>query len=227
LASLPVSELVSAATHLLGAICAAVLGAGLIRRGRGPEQVVSLAIYVAGVVAMFTLSGAYHLSGEAARPALQRLDHAAIWLQIAGTFTPIHIVFFRGVWRWAPLVVVWTGAGVGVVLKLFYFGAVAESPGVLLYLGLGWFGILSAVQLVRERGLSTIAPVFLGGVWYSTGAVSELAGWPAVLGGAFGPHQLFHLFVLAGVAHHWSFIHRWAGADLAPIPLAAPEPSAA
>jgi channel protein (hemolysin III family) len=219
--SLPASELVSAGTHLLGAACAAWAGRGLIRRGRDAEQVASLAIYVVCVVAMLLASGVYHLAGEhhPLRSTLQRIDHAAIWLQIAGTFTPIHIVFFRGLWRWTPLVIVWTGAASGVVLKLFFFSAVAESPGLMLYLGLGWFGVLSVVQLVRERGVATIAPIFLGGVWYSTGAVLELNRWPTLVAGAVEPHQLFHLAVLAGVAHHWSFIHRWAGADLAP-PLA-------
>ncbi|MBX3466608.1 MAG: hemolysin III family protein [Planctomycetes bacterium] len=213
---LPASEALSAATHLVGAVAAAVAGVWLVRRGRDREQVVALSIYVACAVAMLTASGLYHLAGEdhPQRAALQRLDHAAIWLQIAGTFTPIHIVFFRGAWRWAPLVVVWTGAFLGIVLKLLFFGAIPEGPGLFLYLGLGWFGVLSVAQLVRERGFATIAPVFLGGVWYSSGALLELSRWPTLVEGVFGPHQLFHVAVLAGVLHHWSFIHRWAGADL-------------
>lgn len=213
---LPATEALSAATHLLGALCAAYAGAGLIRRGRNREQVVALSIYVGCAVAMFTLSGVYHLAGEghALRGFLRRLDHAAIWLQIAGTFTPIHVVFFRGGWRWWPLAVVWTGAFLGIVLKLLFFGTVPEGPGLALYLGLGWFGLISVGQLVRERGFAMIAPVFLGGVWYSSGALLELNRWPTLVEGVFGPHELFHVAVIAGVVHHWSFIHRWAGSDL-------------
>ncbi len=212
----PASEALSAATHLLGALAAAFAGVGLIRRGRNREQVVALTVYVVCAVAMFSMSGVYHLVGEGhpAREALRRLDHAAIWLQIAGTFTPIHVVFFRGRWRWWPLTIVWAGAFLGIALKLLFFGAVPEGPGLALYLGLGWFGVISAGQLVRERGFAMIAPVFLGGVWYSTGAILELTRWPTLVDGVFGPHQLFHVAVIAGVAHHWAFIHRWAGADL-------------
>lgn len=213
---LPASEALSAATHLLGALVAACAGVGLIRRGHDREQVVALTIYVVGAVSMFTLSGVYHLAGAGhpSRGFLQRLDHAAIWLQIAGTFTPIHVLFFRGARRWGPLGVVWASALLGILLKLLFFGVVPEGPGLALYLGLGWFGIISVGLLVRERGLALAAPVFFGGLWYSAGALLELNRWPTLVEGVFGPHELFHLAVIAGAAHHWSFIHRWAGTDL-------------
>jgi channel protein (hemolysin III family) len=224
LTTLPASEALSASSHLIGAVGAAIAGVWLVRRARSREELVALCIYVVGVVTMFAVSGIYHVVGEGhpQRAALQRLDHAAIWLQIAGTFTPIHIVFFRGGWRWGPLGVVWTSALLGVLLKLVFFSAVPETPGILLYLGLGWFGVLSCVQLVRERGFATALPVFFGGLWYSSGAVLELNAWPTLVEGVLGPHQLFHLLVIAGVAHHWSFIRRWAGVELPASRLAPP-----
>src|SRR5262245_35113792 len=140
--TLPLTEAMSAWTHLLGAAGAALMGSQLVRRGRDREQRVSLAIYVAGAVAMLLASGVYHLvpEGSSLHGILQRLDHSGIWLQIAGTFTPVHIIFFRGFWRLFPLIVVWTGAAFGVALKLFFFDTVPEAPGLFLYLGLGWFG---------------------------------------------------------------------------------------
>jgi channel protein (hemolysin III family) len=231
LTSLPLTEAVSAWTHLLGAAGAALMGAQLVRRGRDREQRVALAIYVGCAVAMFLASGVYHLAGEGhpLRGVLQRIDHSGIWLQIAGTFTPIHIVFFRGFWRWFPLVVVWTGAALGVALKLFFFDTVPEAPGLFLYLALGWFGMASVVRMALMHGLARVLPIFLGGVWYSAGALLELSRWPTLWPGAVGPHQLFHLLVIAGVIHHWSFIQRWAGTDFhAPpelAPIAAVEPT--
>jgi hemolysin III len=233
---LHIAEPVNALTHLLGALVALLASVDLLRRGGADrERVVSLAIYVVGVVCMLTASGVYHLAGpdHPDHLLLQRFDHAAIWLQIAGTFTPVHVIFFRGAWRVAPLVVVWTAAALGVVLKLFFFASVSEGPG--LYLALGWFGVISCGQLIRERGWATLAPMFLGGVSYSVGAIVERFRLLTPLPGVVGPHELFHLAVLGGVLFHWRFIRRWAGEVLppartatVPVPIElAPRPAAA
>jgi hemolysin III len=210
------AEPIPALSHLLGAVVFLLLGVGLVRRGRpAPERLVSLAVYVAGVVAMLTASGLYHLAGpdHPWHAVLRRVDHAAIWLQIAGTFTPIHVIFFRGGWRRWPLVIVWTGAILGILLKLVFFDLVSEGPGLALYLALGWSGAFSAFQLLKERGWSMIAPVFMGGAFYSIGALLELS---RLTPGLLTPHELFHFAVLGGVAWHWLFIHRAAGWDWVP-----------
>ncbi len=221
------AEPVCALSHLLGAVVFLLLGVALVRRGRPTAgRVLSLAIYVAGVVAMLTASGLYHLAGpdHPWHAVLRRIDHAAIWLQIAGTFTPIHVIFFRGGWRRWPLVIVWTGAFFGVLLKLVFFELVSEGPGLVLYLALGWSGAFSAFQLLRERGWSMVGPVFKGGAAYSIGALLELSRLTP-LPGLLTPHELFHFAVLAGVGWHWLFIHRAAGWDWVPprqTPVAVP-----
>ena len=168
------SEPVSALSHLAGASVALLAGIELLRRaGPSRERTISLAVYVAGVVALLLASGFYHLVGDGHpwRDQLRRLDHAAIWLQIAGTFTPIHIIFFRGGWRLWPLVVVWTGALLGILLKLVFFDVVPEGVGLSLYLALGWSGTFSTFRLARERGFGLAAPIVHGGAIYSVGAL--------------------------------------------------------
>lgn len=217
------ADRVSGFSHLLGAVVAVVAGVELLRRaGASRERVVSLVIYLVGVVSLLTASGVYHLTSADSplRAPLQRLDHAAIWVQIAGTFTPIHIVFFRGFWRVFPLVVVWGGAAAGILLKVVFFDAVPEALGTFLYLGLGWFGILSCGLLTHGHGWRVIIPMMIGGVLYSGGALLELNRWWTPLPGVVGPHELFHFAVLGGIAAHWVFIRRHAG-GLEPTPLAA------
>ncbi len=153
LSMIQLAEPVCALSHLLGAVVFLLLGVGLVRRGRpAPERLASLAIYVAGVVAMLTASGLYHLAGpdHPWHAVLRRIDHAAIWLQIAGTMTPIHVIFFRGGWRRWPLTVVWTGAFFGILLKLVFFEHVSEGPGLALYLALGWSGVFSPSSSSRS-----------------------------------------------------------------------------
>lgn len=208
-----IAEPVSALSHLVGAIVALLAGIELVRRaGPSRERTISLGIYVACVVALLIASGMYHLVGDGHpwRAQLRRLDHAAIWLQIAGTFTPIHIIFFRGGWRLWPLVVVWSGALLGILLKLVFFDHVPEAVGLSLYLALGWSGFFSMLRLMRDRGFHVGAPILHGGAIYSCGAVLELTRYspfPHLL----DPHELFHFAVLGGIVWHWTFIRRWAG----------------
>lgn len=228
-----VADRVSGFSHLLGALVALVACIELLRRGgTSRERRVSLGVYVVGLVGMLTASGVYHLTPVESphRALLQRIDHAAIWVQIAGTFTPIHIVFFRGFWRVFPLLVVWGGAAAGILLKLVFFEHVPEALSVALYLALGWFGVVSCWRLTSGHGWRLIIPMAVGGVLYSGGALVELNDWPTPVAGVVGPHELFHFAVLGGVTAHWMFIRRWAGglepAALAPVdggtlPLAA------
>lgn len=221
--TLDVADRVSGFSHLLGALVALVAAIDLIRRGGASrERVGALVVYVVGVVALLTASGVYHLTSADSphRAPLQRIDHAAIWVQIAGTFTPIHIVFFRGFWRVFPLLVVWGGAAAGILLKLVFFDAVPEALGTFLYLGLGWFGVVSCGLLTHGHGWRVIIPMAVGGVLYSGGALLELNRWVNPLPGVVGPHELFHFAVLGGIFSHWVFIRRWAG-GLEPAPAAA------
>jgi channel protein (hemolysin III family) len=208
------SDPVSSLSHLSGALVFAVLSIALLRRGRGDfRRMVSLCVFAFSCVLLLSLSGVYHLLswGTAGREVLKRLDHAAIFVLIAGSFTPVHVILFRGGWRWGMLAGIWAAAITGLVLKTVYFDAMPEWLGLAMYLGLGWLGVISALHLARRCGLRFIQLLLWGALAYTAGALIEFLRWPVLLVGIVGPHEIFHLAVLAGVSCHWAFILRIAG----------------
>jgi len=207
------SDPVSSLTHLAGAALFAVLGVFLILRGRGnSRRVLSLLVFVLACVLLLSLSGVYHLlqHDTPARDVLMRLDHAAIFLLIAGSFTPVHVILLHDRWHRHLLPLIWAAAIAGLTLKSVYFDAMPEWMGLLMYLGLGWLGVISTVTLARRYGLRFILPLVWGGLAYTAGAAADHFHWPVLIAGVVGPHELFHLAVLAGISFHWSFIRRIA-----------------
>jgi channel protein (hemolysin III family) len=211
------SDPFSSLTHLLGAGVFACLTPSLLLKGRGdPRRLASLAVFAFSVVFLLAMSGTYHLlsPGTGGRAVLQRLDHSAIFVLIAGTFTPLHAILFHGAWRWTPLLVLWVVAAAGVTLKAAFFGDTPEWLGLLLYLGMGWLGVVSAAELWRRHGGRFLRPLALGGVAYTAGALLEFLRWPVAIAGVIGPHELFHVFVLIGAASHWRFVWTFANGTL-------------
>src|SRR5574341_859304 len=228
------SDPVASLTHLAGAVVFAILGVVLLRRGSGNAgRMLSLCVFAFSCVLLLSLSGVYHLlaPGTAGREVLKRLDHAAIFGLIAGSFTPVHAILFRGAWRWGMLAVIWGAAIAGITLKTLNFAAMPEWVGLAMYLGLGWLGVISAVALARRCGFRFVLPVLWGALAYTVGAVAEFLRWPLLLPGIVGPHEIFHLAVLAGIAWHWAFILSIAPGEQAsfrqPTPTRAPSPRAA
>jgi channel protein (hemolysin III family) len=167
-------------------------------------------IYVSGVVSALFLSGLMHLADRdsGARSVLIRLDHAAIFFLIAATYTPVHIIQFRGWMRWGVLVSIWTAATAGMILKMAFIDAVPEWLSLTMYLVLGWAGLFTAFALHRVVGLKPLIPIVLGALAYSIGALIDVSALPDLLPGIIRPHEIFHVFVLAGVASHWLYIRR-------------------
>lgn len=203
------SDPFSSLTHLAGATLFATLTVALLHRGRGAwGRILALCVFAFSCVLLLSLSGAYHLLAPetAGREVLKRLDHAAIFGLIAGSFTPVHAILFRGAWRWGMLAGIWGAAIAGLTLKTVNFVATPEWAGLLMFLGLGWMGVISVVALARRYGLGFVLPLIWGGLAYTAGAVAEFLRWPQLLPGIVGPHEIFHLAVLAGIAWHWAFI---------------------
>jgi len=208
-----IGDPVSSLTHLAGAAVFAVLAVVLLRRGRGSRaRVLALAVFALSCVVLLGLSGVYHLLSpdDPGRDLFKRLDHAAIFVLIAGSFTPVHVILFRGGMRWGMLALIWGLALAGLTLKTVYFDTMPEWLGLAMYLGLGWLGVISGVILARRYGFRFIRLVLWGAVAYTAGALFEFLRWPVLLGGVLGPHEIFHLAVLAGIGCHWAFILRIA-----------------
>lgn len=210
---------VSSLSHLLGAGVFAVLAILLIRKGWGsPARVGFLSVFAFTCVFTLSMSGVYHLlsRGSAGRAVLQRLDHGAIFLFIAGTFTPVCGILFSGLERWGMLLFVWSTAVTAVTLKTIFFTDVPEWLGVILYLGFGWFGLAVGLILWRRYGLGFLKPLIWGALAYTAGALLEFFRWPTLIPGVLGPHDLFHLAVLAGASFHWQFVSRFACGTVPP-----------
>jgi channel protein (hemolysin III family) len=210
------SDPVSSLSHLAGALVFAILGGFLIVRGRGnARRVLALAVFAFSCVLLLSLSGVYHLltPQTAARGVLLRLDHAAIFVLIAGSFTPVHAILLHERWQRYLLAGIWAAAIIGLVLKTVFFNATPQWLGLLMYLGLGWLGVISTVALARRFGVRFILPLVWGALAYTIGALVDFASWPVLVAGVIGPHELFHVGVLAGISFHWWFIHGIAAGD--------------
>ena len=162
------------------------------------------------------MSGTYHLLGHGTtgRSVLQRLDHAGIWFLIIGTFTPVHVILFSGIWRWGILFLVWSTGITGLVLEVVFFTDFPEYLSLTFYLLLGWVGLLSGWGYKRYHGDRNIVWLIYGGLLYSIGAVLDFSRWPNVFPGVVAAHELFHLFVLGGIFCHWRFMESIAGMGL-------------
>ena len=203
------SDPVSSLTHLTAAVVFAILGPFLVARGSGGAlRAISLAVFAFSCVLLLSLSGVYHLltPETAARGVLLRLDHAAIFVLIAGSFTPVHAILLRDRWHWHLLAWIWGAAIVGLTLKTVYFDSVPQWLGLMMYLGLGWLGVISSIALARRFGVRFVLPLVWGALAYTFGAVAEFLGWPVLIPGVVGPHEIFHLAVVAGISFHWAFI---------------------
>ncbi|MFK7822658.1 MAG: hemolysin III family protein [Oligoflexales bacterium] len=204
------SEPVSCFSHLLASFCFLCFTILLIYRGRGNGlRVTSLFLYGVCALYLFSMSGVYHLlePGGMAREVFQRLDHSGIWAMIAGTFTPIHMILFRGVWRWGVLVLVWSIAITGLTLEVIYFTKFPEWLSLLLYLSLGWLGLLTYILYIKTHNEAIIRNLVFGGIAYSLGGVFEFLRWPTIVPGIIGPHEIFHFFVILGAFFHGKFIY--------------------
>ena len=199
----------NAISHLLATILFMYLGWKLIRRGRGdPARVLFLAIYSLACVFLLSMSTVYHMveRGGAAHQVMERLDHGAIFVLIAGTFTAVHGIMFRGWFRWVPLVVVWSVAATCITVKTIFFKDLPEWVGLSFYLGLSWVAALTAIPIFRRHGLRHLAPLFWGGAAYSIGAVMEYKRWFVVIPGVIHAHEIWHVAVFAGALLHWRFV---------------------
>jgi hemolysin III len=190
--------------HQYAFFAAVVLGFPLVATAPTPSARFAATAFAASVAAMFGASAVYHRVTWRPRPRawMARLDHAAIYLLIAGTYTPYALLALSGAWQVVVLSVVWGGAAAAIVLKFAWVNA-PKALAAALGLALGWAGVAALPQLVEELGVATAVLVLLGGVLYTAGAVVYALRRPDPAPAVFGYHELFHALVVAGVACHY------------------------
>ena len=151
-------------------------------------------------LAMFTTSVVYHWEREPARKhRLRKLDHSAIYLLIAGTYTPFTLVAMQGAWGWSLFGVVWTLAVLGIVAKTTV-GFRYPRLSTLLYLGMGWLIVVAIKPLRESLTAAEIAWIAAGGLLYTGGVPFYI--WKT----RRFTHAVWHLFVLGGVACHFAAV---------------------
>jgi hemolysin III len=193
-------EVAHAVTHGLGALLSigglAVLVAFSSLYGDA-WHVISTSIYGATLILLYTASTLYHaIPHRRAKQLLQRLDHAAIFLLIAGTYTPFTLVSLRADWGWALFGLVWTIAIAGMILELVCVKRY-ERLSLSLYLGLGWIVVIAIKPMLRSVEAGGLALLLAGGLCYSLGVI--FYAWEKL---SYN-HAIWHLFVLAGSALHF------------------------
>jgi hemolysin III len=193
-------EVANSVTHGLG-LLASIVGVVVLislaaERGEG-WHVVSAAVYGTTLVALYAASTLYHsLKGTKARDVLRLLDHCAIYLLIAGTYTPITLVSLRGGWGWALFGAVWALAAAGIFFKVFATGRFGYLSTVA-YVLMGWICVFALKPMLLLLSPGALALLFAGGVAYTAGTM--FYAWERVP----YSHAVWHLFVIAGSVCHY------------------------
>jgi hemolysin III len=197
-------ELANSLTHGLGVVIALVFGPVLVLAAITTGDVwriAAAAIYATTLLLLYTSSMLYHaLRGPRAKAVFQRIDHAAIYLLIAGTYTPFTLITLRGPWGWWLFGIVWGLAVIGVALK-GTFGARLSALSTGVYLAMGWLIVVALRPLVTHVATRGILWLVAGGLLYTGGVVFYVRDEKYRYS-----HALWHLCVLAGSMAHFCAI---------------------
>ena len=203
----PAEEFANSLTHGLGLLASiAALPVLVATASRGDAWLVAAAsVYGASLVVLYTTSVLYHaLTVVRAKAVVRRCDHAAIYLLIAGTYSPFLLGPLRGPWGWSLLGVVWACAVIGVACKAI-FGIRLQHLSTTLYVVMGWLMLIAIVPLRRTVAPAGVAWLVAGGLLYTGGVVFY------VLDRRFRfAHAVWHVFVLAGSGAHFWAVLRYA-----------------
>lgn len=205
-------EPVSGLTHLFGALISII---GMIfmiiyeRRmpNANPLSYTAIVIFGVSLILLYSASTTYHLvkSTERVIKNLRKLDHAAIYILIAGTYTPICLMVLQGTLKWVMLIVIWSLALLGVVLKLIWLDA-PRWLSTLFYVLLGWIAIFIISPISKAMKTGGLVLLISGGILYTIGALIYATKWPKISCKFFGFHEIFHIFVLGGSLCHYFMV---------------------
>ncbi|HET8844008.1 MAG TPA: hemolysin III family protein [Ktedonobacteraceae bacterium] len=199
-------------SHALAALASLVLTIALCWQSRADLlRLISLLIFGLSMLELYTLSALYHIGRWGARSSrvLRAIDHANIFVMIAGTYTPLCFNLLSGWLRVTILIIIWTLAVIGVSLALFTL-RLPRWVTAALYIGMGWVVVLALPAFLVRIPWYGVATLLLGGILYTTGAVIYARKRPDPFPRVFGFHEVFHLFVIAGSVSFASCIWIWA-----------------
>jgi hemolysin III len=194
-------EWLNCAVHVVGIVACCVALPVLIAAGwqsGDPWLLAGGLVFGLSALLMFTTSALYHASRDpVVRLRLRRVDHAAIYVLIAGTYTPFTLGALRGSWGWSLAVVIWTLALAGIIFKTTSLGFRFHRTSVALYVVMGWLAVVAIKPLMQALSPFELAWLVAGGLCYTGGVVFYL--WKS----RPYTHAIWHVFVFAGVACHF------------------------
>lgn len=199
-------EKFNALTHLVGAVLAlagSIVLVVLAALAGDPWKIVSVSIYGVTLVLLYTFSTAYHSVRGRAKNVLRELDHHAIYLLIAGSYTPFCLVTLRGPWGWSLFGVVWGLAAFGSLQELRPQNG-ARILSVVIYVVMGWVALVALIPMKQALGSDGFAWVAAGGLFYTVGIV-----FYALDERLTHAHGVWHLFVIAGSTTHYVAVLRY------------------
>ncbi|HVI32204.1 PAQR family membrane homeostasis protein TrhA [Phenylobacterium sp.] len=197
----PAAKCADLVVHVVGLTLALVGGIVLLVMAVGAGRIstiVGVSIYAAGVVAMLGFSTAYNFAHHRYRPTLRRLDHAGIFLMIAGSYTPFTLGL-PGAWGWGMTAAVWSIATLGALGKLFLAG-LDRKFWVGVYLALGWLVVIALGPMIDNLAWYALALLASGGLLYSTGVVFYVNKRLKF------SRAIWHGHVVAAAAAHWAAV---------------------
>jgi hemolysin III len=193
-------EIANSISHGIGLVLAVIATPILILaalRYGSALNMIGVSIFAASMIALYLASTLYHaLTHDRAKRVFRMFDHSAIFLLIAGTYTPFTLGVLRGPWGWSLLAIIWTLAAIGLTMKIV-FGARYVWLSVILYLVMGWLVVVAAPQVLRVMPLAGLAWLVAGGIAYTAGV-----GFYAAHRVRYA-HFAWHLFVIAGTTCHF------------------------
>jgi len=187
--------------HQAAFVIAVVIAPLLIVGADRGRPRLAAAVFAGSVVVCFGASALYHRVTWTPRVRLwmRRIDHAGIYLLIAGTYTPVSLLVLRGAWRPVVLTIVWGGATGAIVLKFVWVHA-PKWLAAAIGLALGWVAVIALPQLIVHLHPAAVALLIVGGLAYTAGAVVYARRRPDPAPAVFGYHELFHALTIVGVA---------------------------
>lgn len=195
------THLITAGAALLGLILLLVIGWGQL------GKVISLTIYGLSLILLFFASGIYHAikANPKALVKLRKFDHSAIFLLIAGTYTPICFNMLEGFWKWGLLGIVWGLALIGIGVKILFINA-PRWVSVLVYIIMGWLCIFAIREFLAVLPVGAIIWLMAGGIIFTLGAIVYVTKTLDFFPGVFGFHEVWHIFVILGALAHFVMI---------------------
>lgn len=198
-------EPVNGLTHLFAALAAVVGLVVLLIQSRADflkQQ--SLLVYGASLVLMMSASAAYHLTQGSPRriQLLRKLDHSAIFILIAGTYTPVCVNLLSGFWQWGMFSIIWALAVIGSISKIVLINTPRWFTA-LVYLIMGWLAILGFSEIIVVLPVGALIWLVLGGVVFTLGAIVYITKLMNFFPGVFGFHEVWHIFVIVGCLCHF------------------------